>query len=405
MEKIIKILSGVLVLQIVLVAFFGFRGDELASFKPNEKLLNLSIGGINKILVQKDGGKDGLTLVKEGAEWRIAELENFPAKLSDVESVIKKLAELKKSWAVGNSDIAARQLKTHEKSYERKVSVFEGDKSSVIYIGSTPSFKKVHARVDGDSNTYSVDFSIYDFKYTNNDWLDKNFYAVGKEKVKRFSVNDVALKLDNSDPKNIKYVFDAADLPAGQNLNQAKVTEYLGKLGTLAIKEVVTGDEKAKVADKKSVLEVKIDRTDNTQVIYGFYEGKDANDILLKSSSQPYVVRVDKAVFEAFKKMTKEELFKAPEVKDESRPENSSAAGSPNMSTPSSMSGEQVPGEPMVVPLESVDGEEGGAEADLGSVDEEAEIVEGEDGEVTDVEEPTEEDVEAEVVEEEAAGN
>ena len=179
MSKNIRILLGILVLQLMIFTWVHFKGEDQAVFTQSESLISLNFGEIDKLEFM-DSDKKKVVLGKENNHWKLP--EHFDVRVADkkITGLIKKLKDLKLSWPVGKTDIAAKQFSVVEDSYEKKISMFHGTElKQTLYIGTSPSFKKVHIRTDNDKHTYSVDFNSYDVSLKNADWVDKNIVAVG----------------------------------------------------------------------------------------------------------------------------------------------------------------------------------------------------------------------------------
>ena len=56
--------------------------------------------------------------------------------------------------------IAAKQFSVVDDKFERKISFTNKDNTQTkLYLGSSPGFKKVNARVDNETNTYKIEYN------------------------------------------------------------------------------------------------------------------------------------------------------------------------------------------------------------------------------------------------------
>ena len=288
-----------------------------------------------------------LTLVRDSGTWKVLEADNFPALSTKVQTTLDKIAALKKSFPVATTEIAARQLKAASTEFEKKLVVSQGDKNVTFFLGTSPTFKKVHIRVEDDPNTYAADFSSYDLSTSTADWLNKSLFAVARDKIKKVKSGDIELKLDNNNPA-LEGVEDQ------QETDVEKANSFLSKITALEFTDLATADQKKKIQDKKPVYELSVEKNDNTIDTLQFFEGDTADDVFLKLTSQPFYVKVAKNTYEDIKKATKSSLIKTKKPAEAAKVDSSAPSSPPPVAAAPVPPPDAVPAMPE---MESEDGQ------------------------------------------------
>ena len=221
MNRTSKILSVVLAGQVGVFLFLQMKSNEpLATFNKTETLLNVAVDVVNKIVIE-EGEKKTLTLLKKDAAWQLPEHFGFPVASTKVQEVLDKVKEFKKSWPAGKTMIAAKQFKVTAEQFERKIQLFQDDKVlATLYLGNSPGFRQVYARVNEDTQTYAISFNAHDVPTKAADWYDKKFYTVKVEDIE--SLDLPALKVSK---KVADFVLEG--VPAGKVTDQAKIKGLL----------------------------------------------------------------------------------------------------------------------------------------------------------------------------------
>ena len=160
MNRLIQVLSGVLFIQLVLAAILTFSGRDTGAFASKEPLLDLTLAKVDKITIVEEG-KPALVLNKKGENWLIPGYFGFPVDQEKLGKVTDKLFGITKSWPVATTGAAWKRFKVSGDKFERKIVFSKADfVLNTLYIGSSPSYRKVHARLKDQDEVYSIEFSI-----------------------------------------------------------------------------------------------------------------------------------------------------------------------------------------------------------------------------------------------------
>ena len=177
----IGLLGGLLAAQLVIIA-----GLLLASGAGSDAsaphLLSFDPANVTKLEVS--GEEDAVQLVRDGEDWRLADgvLDGLPADGGKVSELLSDLSDLDAPWPVATSDDSAERFEVTEGNHQRRLVIEDADGPVAdVLLGTSPGYRRVHARVSGESEVYSIDFSNYEAPTDADQWLDKALLAAKGE--------------------------------------------------------------------------------------------------------------------------------------------------------------------------------------------------------------------------------
>lgn len=182
MSRRIPLLLGLLGVQALLavLVLLGSSGTDTA--RP---FLELDGGAVTGVTI---GDPDGavVTVTRTDDGWQI---DGLPANGDKIEEVIEALTSSAASWPVATSTSSQERFEVTEQSFQRRLG-FEGAEGVLaeVFLGTSPGFRRVHARVAGDEAIYSIDFAVHRVPTGRDDWLDKKLLA--SESVRRITFPD-----------------------------------------------------------------------------------------------------------------------------------------------------------------------------------------------------------------------
>jgi hypothetical protein len=166
----LSILSVLLVLQVTLVLLLNSGGqsdEELATV-----LLEFDPAAVTGLLVSD--AEQQVVLSKTDDGWQVAD---YPADVTKVDAVLKKLVSLAGQWPVATTATSAARFEVAQDNFQRRVQVQSDIEIPVLYLGTSPGFQKVHARRTGSDAIYSVNLSNFELPTNVDGWLDKKLLA------------------------------------------------------------------------------------------------------------------------------------------------------------------------------------------------------------------------------------
>ena len=175
-QKAIRILIGVLVAQVLLAALLLMPRTQDA-----DPLVTYEFAEVDRIRISGDE-EDAIDLSRAGDAWSMP--DGLPVDASRIESLTEVLGSDRWSWPVASTSDAARRFEVTEENFQRRIELLasegaedaEDNPSEVatLYLGTSPGFRRIHAREAGSEKIYSIELATYDLPLDQDDWLDKS---------------------------------------------------------------------------------------------------------------------------------------------------------------------------------------------------------------------------------------
>jgi len=283
MNTRIGLLAALLVVQLVLVgvAFVARSGHD-----AGEPFLELDPQAVTGITISgTDADTVELTRTPDG--WHVGGL---PADADKITDVIDKFGGGSANWPVATSKDSQERFEVTEDKHQRRVDFHEADGTlATVYIGTSPGYRRVHARRDGEDAVYSIDFAVHELPTTIDDWLDKQLFA--SEGIRRVALPGGQVLEKSGDDGVWTLDGTAADPEAARRYLDR--VERLAVLGVYQPAEAST-DEAVTLGEAKTV---QIDTADGSQrLTFRFNEPGD--EYVLTSDRFPGEFRVASYVVE-----------------------------------------------------------------------------------------------------------
>ncbi len=285
MDKVVRILAGLAIVQIVFVVVANMGGNTLAGQAPNQPLLSFDKEQVDTLIVRAKE-KAEIKLSKKEGQWQTE--DGFPADQEKVTNLIEKLHGLKHGLPVANSDKAINRFKVVNDSFERHILLQNGDKKlAALYVGSGAGARQTHVRSDEDIAVYSVALGTYDVPDTISDWQNRNALKLDIGDISRIDVMGMTFQRQQSPDKETKTVlWKSAKLPNGKQLDQKAINDGVSSLAGLSFDKVLGKESKPEYGMDNAVLTLKlIHKNGERQYVLG--KLKDKDDYVIKVSDRP----------------------------------------------------------------------------------------------------------------------
>ncbi len=271
-------LGGLLVVQLVLAMLLNMGKEPYAAFTPEEKLAAFEPALVDTVRIEAP--KKEVVLKKGEGGWKLPELDDFPADRQKVSSLLDTLAALKKGWPVATTSSAATRFKVADEEFERHLTLYQGEKKLAdLYFGTSPGFRKVHARVAGENEIISVPFSLFDAEAEPDRWIDRKVLSLDKEKITRIELPDILLERKEG-------TWQLAGLKPEEQTAVNEVDRLVGKLAGLSIESVFDNEEEPEPEKDAEPLKVSVTLEGDKRLEYTFRKLK-GGSYLLQRSDQP----------------------------------------------------------------------------------------------------------------------
>lgn len=315
MKKLTLFLAGLLSVQLVLAVTMHLSSRDYRTFEATEKLLTFDAVDIDRISI--DDGDSQLVIARKGETWVLPDSQDFPAATADVDTLLRKLSEMEKGWPVATSKGALRRFKVDSELFERKLILSSGEREvAQLLVGSSPGFRKVHARPVGEEAVYSVAFNSWEASVAVDDWMDKSILQIDSEKVSRIEMPEVSLHREDGK-------LSLTSLNDQELTDNKEADSLLRKLATLRIDGLADTAEAAIAEAKDPELEIKVTLSEDEPLVYRFWQPEDASYYLLERSDQKLPFKVAKYLVDDLAEVSRDKLVAKPEEANSEQSEES----------------------------------------------------------------------------------
>ena len=161
-------LIGLFVVQVLVITLFLV--SQSGGVRTPEAFLEFDVATVDRFVIASTD--ETIELTKDGEQWVLP--DGNPVDESKVDSVIGKLADSGADWPVATSQSAAKRFEVTQESFQKQISIYSGqDLLADLYLGTSPSFRRVHARQANKNDIYSIEFSNFEAGTSPSAWLDK----------------------------------------------------------------------------------------------------------------------------------------------------------------------------------------------------------------------------------------
>jgi hypothetical protein len=178
----VKRLVGVLLLALLIqcgITAILFWPDQRAVNRPtNPTLTSFSSDEIDEIRIGDDFDNE-VVLIRSSEQWLLPGLGDLPADSDKVRSLLQRISGEQGAWPIANSSAARQRFQVADYYYQRRLTLFSaGQALDTLYLGTSPRFRKVHARNDRQDAIYSITLSAFETPATNGAWLESRLLQV-----------------------------------------------------------------------------------------------------------------------------------------------------------------------------------------------------------------------------------
>ena len=210
-------------LAIQLVAIGVLLAVRSGSAVEPEPFLSFDADVIDELVVANSEGV--VTLARTDDGWQLP--DGIPADASKVDEVVQKLANAAGGWPVASQASTAERFEVTEENHQRRLTMKAGAETVAdIYLGTSPGYRKTHARHVHDDAVYAIAFSNYEAGAQASDWLDKSLLRAEGSIAAMRRIDAFALTKDDQ---------GAWSAASGVPLDQAKVETLAGRFTGLSV--------------------------------------------------------------------------------------------------------------------------------------------------------------------------
>lgn len=276
MNKWTYLLGGLLLAQLVAATAIKLGEHDYGAFQAQEKMLAFNPQQVDGLRISGDG--EEVLLRKRDGRWLLPNSGDFPADQTAVGLLLQKLAGLEKGWPVATSGGAAKRFQTATDDFQRRLSLLSGDATlAELFMGSSPGFRKVHARPAGDEAVYAAPFEAWEASPKTDDWIDKSILKLDADSIEVIELPNVVLERAGD-------AFKVKNLAANETAKETEIESLIRRLAGLTIQSVLGTEAKPEYRQDQPALEIKVMRKDAEPLSYLFSKPDKESYYLLKRS-------------------------------------------------------------------------------------------------------------------------
>ncbi len=277
MDNKVPLLASLLAVQLLAIAALTLWRDG-AGAADGGSLLQFDRTAVDVIRITDD--EQSVRLQRAADGWQIDGDIVLPADDSKIAGVLDKLVDAGAPWPVATSAASARRFEVAAESFQRHVELFEGDSlSAELYLGTSPGFRKVHARRADDSSVYAITLSNFELPGASDEWLDKDLLQPNGS-IKSLSTLGWTLLRDAEN-------WQVAQLAADRTTQQERAREVVEKVRNLR----VLGVADREVVDLEAAFSVTLEDETGDHSL-AFFQPEPDGEYLVTSSRWDGVFRV-----------------------------------------------------------------------------------------------------------------
>jgi Domain of unknown function (DUF4340) len=175
-----NLLTGLLVLliQCGLVAIVYWPQIDTRALTVKQPMAPFEPANIDRISIGDEYDNETL-LRRSGDRWILPELENLPADTDKINHLLDSIVSSDTTWPTADSTAARQRFQVASYHYQRRLELQAGDQTpSIVYLGTSPGFGKVHARNDTQDAIYSIALNTFDAPGNSGGWLDPKLLQI-----------------------------------------------------------------------------------------------------------------------------------------------------------------------------------------------------------------------------------
>ena len=274
MNRHVKVLTLLLAAQLlVLAGILGWQQRHVVTSTGN--FLQVDRASIDGVVIVDEKGQQ-LKLHRGDAGWTLPDTRGLPVDGDKITQLLDKLFAANAPWPVATSTESAKRFEVAPDKFQREIKLTNKDKVVAdVYLGTSPGFKKVHARHAESDDIYAVGLANYDATARTDDWLDKAL-------LKPTGDITAVVRPDHWKLQKAGDAWTLDGLAPGVTTKQDAVTDLVNKMANLR----VMGPADAPPADGLEPALLLTVSTAGGEFDYRFYQPQPKSDFLVARSGQ-----------------------------------------------------------------------------------------------------------------------
>jgi hypothetical protein len=298
MNKTQKILLGVLITQLLLVALVFWpkektveNRDPVFGDRTAEEVTQFSIA---------DSNGNEVTVLKDGENWILPDPEGYPVDSAKVDTMLKSLFNVQYGRFVAENKSSHDRLEVGTEKFNRRILLtFRSGESQTIYVGSTPTTASTNFRMEGDDNVYLSDqLNSNSYGSTKVSWINTALVRVTADTVNAMQLTNANGTYNFSKTEDNTWTIDG--LQEGEDANSQAITTLVNRATGLTITEPLGKTKEADFGFSTPTATMVLSVTDSDgnpqqlKLTFGTVD-PETSQVVVDSSAWEYYVKVNGA--------------------------------------------------------------------------------------------------------------
>ena len=178
MKRASNVLLLVLLLQCAIAAFVFWPPGDPEKGSSEQGLAPFAAEAIDELRIGDEFDNE-VSLLRSGKQWLLPDLQNLPADAAKVDALLAGLTNKEANWPIARSVAARQRFQVADYYYQKRLTLLSaGKKVAAIYFGTSPGFRKTHARNATQNAIYSVTLDNVEVAAISADWLEPKLLQV-----------------------------------------------------------------------------------------------------------------------------------------------------------------------------------------------------------------------------------
>lgn len=278
-------LTSLLLIQLVIVAKLYWPDVAAGSANVSKLLADTGPFLIDEIHIE-DGQGNMAVLESHRGGWILPQLGGLPADGERLEQVLQQLTQQDPGWAVAHTLPARQRFQVAHYHYRRKITLLAQEQTiSTVYLGTSPGFRKVHARNDQGDDIFSISLNRFDTPTSDDQWLDPSILQI------RTPLRIIA------DGYSLDRSSGTWQLGSGGSPDQRELDALIDALKNLQVEGLASAEQLQGIKGLEAELILEVESLAGVITLSLFEQGE---QFYIRSSAFPHLFRLSGYTYEQF---------------------------------------------------------------------------------------------------------
>lgn len=265
MNRLARALLVILAIQCFITAVVYWPEHDAAEEASGNPLMRLPPEAITDIRIMDPQGNEAI-MARTNRGWQLPGLAGgLPANTEHVEGLLETLGQPREGQSVASSIAARQRFEVASYSYRRRLTLMAGaDRQEIIYLGTAPTFRRVHARNATEDAVYSISFNSFDSPAQDAAWLDPGLLQIPEPR----SIRGPGFALHQTGT-------DSWETPSGVQPEPRELEALLVSLANLQVRGIASAAQQRQLSALEPALALQVELPDGSTQRRDFFTLED----------------------------------------------------------------------------------------------------------------------------------